>query len=584
MRTAIKISERKGLDKLTQKQRMSGSEAVVRSLIGEDVTYIFGYPGGAIMPVYDMFYDFKDQIKHVLVRHEQGATHAAQGYARATGKAGVCIATSGPGATNLITGIADAQIDSTPLVCITGQVASHLLGTDAFQETDVLGISMPVTKWNYQVTSAEEIPEAIAKAFYIAQSGRPGPVLIDITKDAQFGELDFDYKKCTKIRSYFPKSNLDLKQVERAAQLINNAEKPLLLFGNGVLISGAEEVLKKVVETSDIPAASTLLGLSALPTDHPKYVGMLGMHGNYAPNVLTNECDVLIAVGMRFDDRVTGDLSTYAKQAKVVHFEIDPSEVDKNVKTEVAVVADAKLSLEALLPLLKRKNNPNWKMKFDELRKLEFSKVVEKDLFPTSDELTMGEAVHLLTKKTEGSAILVTDVGQHQMVASRYFNFKESRSNITSGGLGTMGFALPAALGAKLGQPNKEVIAVIGDGGFQMTLQELGTVMQTGVALKIVILNNSFLGMVRQWQELFFDKRYSSTEMTNPDFQAIAQGFNIASKKVEARIDLDGAIEELLNHNGSFLLEVVVAKEHNVFPMIPTGASVSDMLLEPNTK
>lgn len=564
----------------TNAQRITGSEAVLQCLLAEGVDTIFGYPGGAIMPIYDELYKYMDKLNHILVRHEQGAAHAAQGYARVNGKTGVCFATSGPGATNLITGIADAQIDSTPMVAITGQVASHLLGTDAFQETDVVGISMPVTKWNYQVTKAEEIPYAIARAFYIANTGRPGPVLIDITKDAQFAEFDFEYEKCTKIRSYHPFPVLEEPKVEEAAKLINQAKKPMMLVGHGVLISQAQSELLAFAEKTGIPMASTLLGLSAVPNKHPLYVGMLGMHGNYGPNVKTNECDLLIAVGMRFDDRVTGDLNTYAKQAKVIHIEIDPAEVDKNVKTDVAIVSDAKAALIALNKHVNNNSHEAWLEEFRTCDDIEFEKVGSKDLHSTKDDIKMAEVIKAISDKTKGEAIIVTDVGQHQMVASRYYDFADTRCNVTSGGLGTMGFALPAAMGAKLGRTEKEVIAIIGDGGFQMTIQELGTIFQSKIGVKILILNNNFLGMVRQWQELFFDSRYSFTEMTNPDFQLLSKGYGIPCNKVENRKELDVAIDVFLEHEGPYLLEVCVEKEGNVFPMVPTGASVSDIKLE----
>lgn len=561
------------------KLRTSGADAVVRSLLAEDVDMMFGYPGGAIMPVYDALYHYQEELHHVLTRHEQGAIHAAQGYARATGKVGVVMATSGPGATNLITGIADAMIDSTPLVCITGQVGSHLLGSDAFQETDIISISMPATKWNIQVTRAEELPGALAKAFYIAKSGRPGPVLVDITKDAQFEEFDFQYRKCEQVRSYKPAPELDLNQVKKAAELINEAQRPFVVFGQGVILGQAEEEFKAFIEKAGIPAAWTLLGLSALPTDHPLNVGMLGMHGNYAPNKLTNECDVLIAVGMRFDDRVTGNLATYAKQAKVIHLDIDPSEVNKNVKADVPVLGDCKKSLSELTRLVHLNSHPKWLEIFHELDRVEHEKVIQNELKPHSGAMTMGEVIDQINEFTKGNAILVTDVGQHQMVACRYTRFNQTKSNITSGGLGTMGFCLPAALGAKLGAPDREVVAVIGDGGFQMTIQELGTIFQTESAVKIVVLNNNFLGMVRQWQQLFFDKRYSSTELINPDFIKIAEGYGIAGRSISEREDLNAAVKEMLGHDGSYLLEVQVGKEDNVFPMVPTGASVSDVRL-----
>tara|TARA_R100000935_G_scaffold14061_1_gene28335 strand:- start:678 stop:2411 length:1734 start_codon:yes stop_codon:yes gene_type:complete len=559
---------------------VSGAEAVIKCLLEEGIETIYGYPGGAIMPVYDELYKYEDKIHHVLTRHEQGATHAAQGYARVTGKVGVCIATSGPGATNLVTGIADAQIDSTPMVCITGQVGSHLLGSDAFQETDIVGISTPVTKWNYQITKASEIPEVLAKAFYIARSGRPGPVLIDITKDAQFATLDFTYKKCTGIRSYKPYPKIDLLQVERAAELINSAKKPMIVFGQGVILGGAETLLQKVVEKAGIPAAWTILGLSAMATDHPLNVGMVGMHGNYGPNVLTNDCDVLIAIGMRFDDRVTGNLEHYAKQAKVIHFEIDPAEIDKNVKAEVAVLGDVKETLQLLLEFLNPNNHDAWHQKFKDRYKIEYDKIINIELSPKQGKLGMAEVIDEINNISKGDAIIVSDVGQHQMVACRYAKFNQTRSNVTSGGLGTMGFALPAAIGAKMGLPNRQVVAIIGDGGFQMTIQELGTIFQTKVPVKIVVLNNGFLGMVRQWQQMFFDKRYASTELINPDFVAIAKGYYIKANQVTERSQLQKAIKEMMDSPDAYFLEVKVEQEENVFPMIPTGASVSDIRLE----
>ena len=559
--------------------RITGSEAIVKCLLEENIKTVYGYPGGAIMPLYDEFYKYQDKIHHVLTRHEQGATHAAQGYARISGDVGVAIATSGPGATNLITGIADAQIDSTPLVCITGQVPSHLLGSDAFQETDIVGISTPVTKWNHQITKASEIPEVLAKAFYIAKSGRPGPVLIDITKDAQFEEFDFNYEKCKGIRSYKPVPKTDENSLVEAAKLINEAKKPLIVWGQGVILGKAEKEFKAVIEKAGIPSAWTILGVSAIPTSHPLNVGMVGMHGNYAPNVLTNECDVLIAIGMRFDDRVTGNLATYAKQAKIVHFEIDPAEVDKNVKTDVAVLGDAKDSLEKLLPLLKENTHIEWYQKFKDLYKIEFEKVIKKDLYPTKEGLTMGEVLKEINTQTKGQAAIVSDVGQHQMVACRYAEFNQTKSNITSGGLGTMGFGLPAAIGAKMAAPEREVISICGDGGYQMTIQELGTIFQQKVAVKVVVLNNDFLGMVRQWQQLFFDKRYASTEMVNPDFVAIAKGYYLNAKRVTKRKELAGAVAEMVASKEPYFLEVCVEKEDNVFPMIPSGATVSDIRL-----
>lgn len=559
--------------------RISGSEAIVRSLLEEGVDLVYGYPGGAIMPVYDELFKFQDQLHHVLTRHEQGATHMAQGFARASGKVGVVFATSGPGATNLVTGIADAQIDSTPMVCITGQVPSHLLGTDAFQETDIISISTPVTKWNYQITRAEEIPEIIAKAFYIAKSGRPGPVLIDITKDAQFGEMDFVYEKCTKIRSYQPKPALNLKAITEAAELINKAKKPLVVFGQGVLLGNAEKEFKAFIEKAGLPAAWTILGLSGLPSDHELNVGMVGMHGNYAPNILTNECDVLIAVGMRFDDRVTGRLDAYAKQAKVIHLEIDPAEIDKNVPTDVAVLGDVKETLPLLSDQLVKNNHKEWLSEFKELDKEEYEQVIKHNLNPVREKMSMAEVMEQINKASGNNAVIVSDVGQHQMIACRYAKFQDSKSNITSGGLGTMGFALPAAIGAKMGAPERDVVAIIGDGGYQMTIQELGTILQTKVPVKIVVLNNEFLGMVRQWQQLFFDKRYASTEMINPDFVTIAQGYGIKAKKVKQRENLAQAVEEMMSTEGAYFLEVIVEKEDNVFPMIPSGAAVSEIRL-----
>ena len=564
----------------TKTMHITGAEAVIRCLLAEGVDLVYGYPGGAIMPIYDELFKFQDQLHHVLTRHEQGATHMAQGYARTSGKVGVAMATSGPGATNLVTGIADAQIDSTPMVCITGQVAYHLLGSDAFQETDIIGISTPVTKWNYQITRVEEIPEIIAKAFYIARSGRPGPVLIDITKNAQFDSFDFQYKRCEGIRSYIPKPEVSHTDLQEAATLINQAKKPLIVWGQGVLLGNAESEFQDFIEKTDIPAAWTILGLSGLPTDHQLNVGMVGMHGNYGPNLLTNECDVLIAIGMRFDDRVTGKLDTYAKQAKVIHLEIDPAEVNKNVTADVAVLGDCKESLTQLLPLVQKNDHSQWRSRFDDYYKIEFEKVINRDLHPTKEGLTMGEAIAAINKYTKGDAVIVTDVGQHQMVACRYAKFSKSKSNITSGGLGTMGFALPAAIGAKMGAPDREVVAVIGDGGYQMTIQELGTIFQAQLPVKIVVLNNDFLGMVRQWQQLFFDKRYASTEMINPDFVGIAKAYHIEATSISKREDLDDAVAKMIASDKPYFLEVCVEKEDNVFPMIPTGASVSEIRLK----
>jgi acetolactate synthase I/II/III large subunit len=560
---------------------VSGSVALLEALIAEGVETIFGYPGGAIMPIYDALYDYNDKLQHILVRHEQGGIHAGQGYARTSGKVGVVFATSGPGATNLITGLADAQIDSTPLVCITGQVFAHLLGTDAFQETDVINITTPVTKWNYQVTDAREIPEAIAKAFYIAKSGRPGPVLIDITKNAQIQKFDFEgYIKCNHIRSYKPKPVVRPAYIEQAAALINQAKKPFILFGQGVLLGSAEQEFKAFVEKSGIPAAWTVLGAGAIPTDHPLNVGMLGMHGNYGPNVLTNECDVLIAIGMRFDDRVTGRLDKYAKQAQVVHLDIDPAEIDKNVKSTVPVWGDCKETLPLLTALVEEKQHTEWLAKFNDYTRQEVEAVIHPELNPTSGEMTMGEVIKQLNDLTLGEAVIVTDVGQHQMVACRYAKFNKTRSNVTSGGLGTMGFALPAAIGAKFGTPEREVVAIIGDGGFQMTCQELGTIMQTGINVKIIILNNRFLGMVRQWQELFNEKRYSFVDIQSPNFVTLASAYGIPGKTISERTDLPGALKDMLDQKGSFLLEVMVTKENNVFPMVPQGCSVSEIRLK----
>ncbi|MGI8583485.1 MAG: biosynthetic-type acetolactate synthase large subunit [Chitinophagaceae bacterium] len=560
---------------------LSGSQAVMHALLAEDVEIIFGYPGGAIMPIYDALYDYQDQLNHILVRHEQGAIHAAQGYARVSGRTGVVFATSGPGATNLVTGLADAMIDSTPVVCITGQVFAHLLGTDAFQETDVINITTPVTKWNYQVTDATEIPSVLAKAFYIAGSGRQGPVLIDITKNAQLQKFNYEgYTKCDHIRSYRPKPIVRKKYIEEAAKLINAAEKPFVIFGQGIILGKAEKEFQKFIEKAGIPAAWTILGMSAIATDHPLGVGMLGMHGNYGPNVLTNECDVLIAIGMRFDDRVTGRLDKYAKQAKVIHLDIDPSEIDKNVKTTVSVWGDCKETLPLLTALVEQKVHPQWLQKFSEYKKQEDETCIQPELHPETDILTMGEVINLLNELTGGDAIIVTDVGQHQMVACRYAKFNQSKSNVTSGGLGTMGFALPAVIGAKFGAPERTVVAVIGDGGFQMTLQEMGTIMQSDVDVKIIILNNQFLGMVRQWQELFHEKRYSFTDIKSPDFVALAKAYNISAQRVDEREKLKNALKEMLDHKGPYLLEVMVGKENNVFPMVPQGCSVSEIRLK----
>jgi len=564
---------------MKSKKNITGSEALIHCLLAEGVDLIYGYPGGAIMPFYDELYKFQDKLQHVLTRHEQGATHAAQGFARVSGKVGVCVATSGPGATNLVTGIADAMIDSTPMVCLTGQVPSHLLGSDAFQETDIIGISTPVTKWNYQITDVTEIPEVMAKAFYIARSGRPGPVLIDITKDAQFASFDFSYTPCTGVRSYKPVPEVNPTTIDEAAAIINQAKKPLIVWGQGVILGKAEAEFKSFVEKSNIPAAWTILGVSAIATDHPLNVGMVGMHGNYGPNKLTNECDVLIAIGMRFDDRVTGNLESYAKQAKVIHLEIDPAEINKNVSADVAVLGDVKQTLPMLTEKVDAKSYANWFAEFKKFDEIEFEKVIKNDLHPTKEGLTMGEVLKEINRASNNDAVIVSDVGQHQMIACRYARFSNSKSNVTSGGLGTMGFALPAALGAKMGAPDREVVAIIGDGGFQMTIQELGTIFQTQAAVKVVVLNNDFLGMVRQWQQLFFDKRYASTEMVNPDFVKIAEGYFIDAKRVTSREELGKAVDEMIASDKPYFLEVCVEKEDNVFPMIPSGASVSDIRL-----
>ncbi|MFM8912562.1 MAG: biosynthetic-type acetolactate synthase large subunit [Flammeovirgaceae bacterium] len=564
--------------------KISGSEALLRCLVHEKVQHIFGYPGGAIMPVYDALYHYADQLTHLLVRHEQGAIHAAQGYARVSGKVGVVFATSGPGATNLVTGLADAQIDSTPLVCITGQVFAHLLGTDAFQETDLINITLPMTKWNVQVTEAKDIAPAIAKAFYIAASGRPGPVLVDITKNAQ-NELieEFNYEPCMGVRTYKPKPVLQLTQIEAAASLINQAKRPYILAGQGVLLGDASKELLAFSNRTGIPVANTLLGLGSFPNNHQNYVGYLGMHGNYGPNVNTNECDVLIAVGMRFDDRVTGNVSKYAKQAKVIHIDIDKAEINKIIKADVAVHADAKEALSALTKLCSENSFDEWIGSFRKLNQLEYEKVVEKEIKNTSS-LKMAEVIYMLSQLTNGEAVVVTDVGQHQMVTSRYYQFKNPRTSVTSGGAGTMGFALPAAMGAKVAVPQQQVVAVIGDGGYQMTIQELGTIMQYNIPVKILVLNNNFLGMVRQWQQLFHGKRYSFTEMQNPDFVKIAEAYNIKADKVTEQKDLEGALRKMLASDTSYFLEVVVEKEDNVFPMVPAGAGVAEVILEiPNS-
>lgn len=566
------------------KQKINGSEALITSLLNEGVQTVFGYPGGAIMPVFDCLYSHRDELTHILMRHEQGATHAAQGYARVSGKTGVVLVTSGPAATNIITGVADAMIDSTPMVVITGQVISSLLGTDAFQETDVVGITQPVTKWSYQIRRAEDIAWAVARAFYIASSGRPGPVVLDLTKDAQVAMTEYAYEKCNYIRSYIPVPEVNDEEIMRAAQLINEARKPLVIVGQGVILGNAERQLLDFVEKAGTPVASTLLGLSAIPSSHTLYKGMLGMHGNIGPNVKTNECDVLIAIGMRFDDRVTGGLDTYAKQAKVIHFDIDPSEFDKNVRTTVSVLGDARQTLEAVTARIEKRDHAQWIASFDQCEEAEYQKVIQKEVYPQDGPICMGEVVRMVSEASGNSAVLVTDVGQNQMLGARYFNYSQTRSVVTSGGLGTMGFGLPAAIGAKIGAPDRTVCLFCGDGGLQMTIQELGTIMQTGVAVKIIVLNNNFLGMVRQWQELFFEERYSETPMLNPDFTAIAAAYGIAGCTVSERGELAGAIDTMLNHPGAYLLNVQVAEKGMVFPMVPAGGCVTNIMLSANEK
>jgi acetolactate synthase I/II/III large subunit len=566
--------------KINGKEHITGADALLQCLIEEGVDTIFGYPGGAIMPVYDKLMDYEDKLKHILTRHEQGAAHAAQAYAMVTGKPGICFATSGPGATNLVTGIANAFLDSVPVVFITAQVVSNLIGTDAFQETDIIGVSMPVTKWNCQIKKTEDIPEIIAKAFYIAKSGRPGPVLVDITKDAQLEKLDFSYRKCDYIRSYNPQIQLHTKAIESAAIMINHAERPLILVGHGVLLSKAEKELMVFAEKTGIPIASTLLGLSAFPTDHRLYVGMLGMHGNYGPNILTNEADVIIAIGMRFDDRVTGNLKKYAKQASIIHIEIDEAEINKNVTVDVEINNDAKDALTYLIPLVNENTFEKWIREFRIHDKTEYEHVIKPESKPETGEIRMGEVVKLVSDLTKGEAIIVSDVGQNQMVAARYYNFTTPNSWVTSGGMGTMGFGLPAGIGAKIGRPEKTVVTFLGDGGFQMTIQELGTILQYKVPLKIVILNNNYLGMVRQWQDMFFDKRYASTELINPDFVMISTAFSIPARKVTKREDLKDSLAKMLESPGPYLLEIIVEKEGNVFPMVEPGSSVSEVRLK----
>ena len=562
------------------KERITGAEALMKSLLNEGVNILFGYPGGAIMPVYDSLYDYKEDLHHVLVRHEQGAVHAAQGYARVSGKVGCAIVTSGPGATNTITGIADAMIDSTPIVVICGQVGAAMLGTDAFQEVDVVGVTQPISKWSYQIRRAEDIAWAVSRAFYIARSGRPGPVVLDFAKNAQTSEVDYEPAKVDFIRSYVADPEIDIQSVEKAAKMINDSVKPFMLVGQGVELGCAREELLSLIEKAQIPVGCTMLGLSALPSDHPLNMGMLGMHGNLGPNVMTNECDLLIAVGMRFDDRVTGNLKTYAKQAKVIHLDIDPSEIDKNVKVDVAVLGNCKKTLSAIAERVDATTHQHWVDSFKPYEEKEYNKVVNKALNPVDGPLLMGEVVRKVSEKSNHEAVLVTDVGQNQLFACRYFKFKKSRSIVTSGGCGTMGFGLPAAIGATFGAPERTVCMFCGDGGLQMTIQELGTIMEQQAPVKIILLNNNYLGNVRQWQAMFFNHRYSYTPMVNPDYEMIARAYGIPSATVVERKDLDGAIEKMLNTSGPYLLQFAVKEEDDVLPMTPPGANVNEMLLE----
>ena len=562
------------------KNFITGAEALMRSLEAQGVDTLFGYPGGSIMPVFDALYDHRDRLKHILVRHEQGATHAAQGYARVSGKVGVCLVTSGPGATNTITGIADAMMDSTPVVVIAGQVGTGFLGTDAFQEVDLVGITQPISKWSYQIRRAEDVPWAVARAFYIARSGRPGPVVLDFAKNAQTDKMAYAPGKVDYIRSYLPVPEPDEEAIRQAADLINNAQRPLVLVGQGVELGNAQAELRAFIEKAGLPAARTLLGLSALPTAHPLNKGMLGMHGNLGPNINTNKCDVLIAVGMRFDDRVTGNVNTYAKQAQIIHFDIDPAEIDKNIKADVAVLGDCKQTLPAVTALLKPAKHEDWLQSFHTYEEVETEKVIRPELQPSGDMLSMGEVVRAVSDATHDEAILVTDVGQNQMMSARYFRYKEPRSIVTSGGLGTMGFGMPAAIGATFGRPDRTVCVFMGDGGFQMNLQELGTIMEQQAPVKMIMLNNNFLGNVRQWQAMFFNRRYSFTPMLNPDYLQIAAAYGIPARRVMTREELREAVNEMLSTDGPFLLEACVVEEGNVLPMTPPGGSVNQMLLE----
>jgi acetolactate synthase-1/2/3 large subunit len=560
---------------------MTGAEILMRSLIDQGVTTLFGYPGGAIMPVYDALYKYKDkELNHILVRHEQGAAHAAQGYARISGKVGVALVTSGPGATNTITGLADAMMDSTPIVVITGQVGRTALGSDAFQECDVVDLAQPISKWAYQIRSAEKIAWAVSRAFYIARSGRPGPVVLDFAKNAQTEMAEYEPRNINYIRSYEPVPPTDKESVIKAAELINEAKKPLVLVGQGVELGNAQQEVREFIEKADAPAGCTLLGLSALPSNHPLNVGMLGMHGSYAANVKTQECDLLIAIGMRFDDRITGNLKTYACSAKKIHFDIDPSEINKNVEVDVAVLGDCKETIPAVTALLKQGNRKAWRESFKAFDKLEDDKVIQPEVYPKEGPLRMGEVVHKVSEATNNEAILVTDVGQNQMIAARYFKFKNNRSIVTSGGMGTMGFGLPAAIGATFAAPDRTVCMFCGDGGLQMTIEELGTIMEQRSPVKIILLNNNYLGNVRQWQAMFFERRYSFTPMMNPDYEKIAEAYNIPSRTVTEREDLDDAIREMLETDGPFLLQAAVMEQDNVLPMCSPGHDVDDMLLE----